>query len=76
MAEDDDDAQEVQYRDAYQRGGWRAVIRLADAARDERERILVTRVNNYLQDRIDTTGHENPAVTVRDVRARLFDIPQ
>lgn len=74
--EDDDDAQVAAYRAAHARGGWRAVIRLADAARDERERIIVTRVERYLHDLIDTTGQENPTLTVRDVRARLHEVPQ
>ena len=74
--EDDDDDQIRQYRRAYERGGWRAVIRLADAARDAREKLLVDRVEHYLEHLISSTGQENPTLTVRDVRARLFDVPQ
>jgi hypothetical protein len=76
MPEDDDEQQIRDYRSAYSHGGWRAVIRLADAARDAREKALVDRVEGYLEHLIDTTGQENPSLTVRDVRARLFDIPQ
>jgi hypothetical protein len=76
MAEDDDEQQIRQYRRAHATGGWRAVIRLADAARDARERVIVTRVERYLQRLIRDSGEENPTLTVRDVRARLYEIPQ
>lgn len=76
MPEDDDEQQIRDYRAAYSHGGWRAVIRLADAARDARERLLVRRVEGYLEHLIETTGEENPTLTVRDVRARLFEVPQ
>lgn len=76
MPEDDDDAQIIKFRDAHARGGWRAVVELADAFRDARERVLVNRVEGYLEKLIHDTGEENPQLTVRDVRARLFEVPQ
>jgi hypothetical protein len=81
MPEDDDDAQITQYRNAYTNAGgstagWRAVVRLADLARDKREAVIVGRVEHYLEQLIEDTGEENPSLTVRDVRARLFEIPQ
>lgn len=76
MAEDDDNAQAAKFRQAHRDGGWLAVVRLADAYRDARERRLVDRVEGYLEDLIRETGRENPSLTVRDVRARLFDVPQ
>ena len=76
MAEDDDDQQIRDYREAFEEDGWRGVVRLADAARDAREKKLVDRVEGYLEAVIRDTGRENPSITVRDVRARLFDTPQ
>lgn len=76
MPEDDDDDQIIQFRQAHAHGGWRAVVELADALRDARERVIVTRVEHYLEALVMTTGQENPTLTVRDVRARLFEIPQ
>jgi len=76
MPEDDDDDQILQFKQAHSRGGWRAVVQLADALRDARERIIVTRVEHYLEQLIADSGEENPTLTVRDVRARLFEVPQ
>lgn len=64
------------FRDAYNAGGWPAVVILAAALRDAREKIIVDRVERHLEQLIITTGQRNPTLTVRDVRARLFEIPQ
>lgn len=76
MSEDDDEDQIRRYRHAHARGGWRAVIRLADAARDAREKQIIDRVERYLEQVIRDSGEENPVLTVREVRARMFEIPQ
>lgn len=55
---------------------WAKVARVAALIRDAREKVIVERVEHYLEDLIEATGQENPSLTVRDVRARLFEIPQ
>jgi adenosyl cobinamide kinase/adenosyl cobinamide phosphate guanylyltransferase len=55
---------------------WVQVARVAALIRDAREKAIVDRVEHYLEDLIETTGVENPTLTVRDVRAQLFEVPQ
>ena len=55
---------------------WVQVARVAASIRDAREKVIVDRVEHYLEDLIDSTGQENPSLTVRDVRKRLFEVPQ
>lgn len=73
---DDDDVQIARFRAAHTDGGWLAVVRLAEAQRDAREALIVGRVEHYLEHLIRVTGDRNPTLTVRDVRARLFEVPQ
>lgn len=63
-------------RDAHERGGWRAAALVAEAIRDAREKTIVDRVEHHLEALIVRSGQENPSLTVRDVRARLFEVPQ
>jgi adenosyl cobinamide kinase/adenosyl cobinamide phosphate guanylyltransferase len=55
---------------------WVQVARVAASIRDAREKVIVDRVEHYLEDLVDSTGQENPSLTVRDVRKRLFEVPQ
>ena len=76
MPEDGDDTLAERFRQAHAAGGWQAVVDLAHALRDAREATIVRRVNGYLSQLITDTGEENPTLTVRDVRAHLFEVPQ
>lgn len=76
MAEDGSDEQIAQFKAAFDNGGWLKVVVLANAIRDAREKLLVDRVEKWLEQVIRDTHRENPSITVRDVRARLFDTPQ
>jgi hypothetical protein len=73
---DDDDEQIRRFRSARRHGGWLGVVRLAEAQRDAREAQIVSRVESYLEQLIADTGQRNPTLTVRDVRAHLFEVPQ
>jgi hypothetical protein len=55
---------------------WVRVARVAALIRDAREKVIVDRVEHYLEDLIEDTGQENPSLTVRDVRRRLSEVPQ
>jgi hypothetical protein len=58
-------------------GDWTQVARAVVAIRDARERVIVNRIEHYLEDLIEDTGEENPTLTVKDVRDRLFpEVPQ
>jgi hypothetical protein len=62
--------------EAYLGGGWLAAARLTEAIRDAREKAIVDRVEGYLEDLIESRGEPNPLLSVRDVRRRLFEVPQ
>jgi flagellar biosynthesis/type III secretory pathway protein FliH len=71
------DANADRLREAFEEHGtWRAVALVAEAIRDAREKKIVDRVEHYLEHLIETTGQENPSLTVKDVRRRLFEVPQ
>jgi redox-regulated HSP33 family molecular chaperone len=57
-------------------GTWRAVALIAHAIRDAREKVIVDRVEHYLEELVEHSGQQNPSLTVRDVRRRLFEVPQ
>lgn len=58
-------------------GTWRAVAIAAVRVRDAREKVIVDRVEHFLEKLIEDTGVENPSLTVKDVRDRLFsEVPQ
>lgn len=72
---DDDPIQEAPLRAFLEQKGWDEFVRLVRSYRDAREKKIVEAVNGFLQERVDADGPD-ATVSVVDVRARLFEVPQ